>query len=130
MGRDACYDTPVPAATATFSPNGRCGDFICDGSLMLEVYSPAGVEIASVGVVREAGARGVMVVPFWAGLRGGAAKDERVSETEFDALDRPDEGLGKTATGGGGTNRRFLFGMSGEVLFDLSAPLTSEHSNQ
>jgi len=105
LDRDACYDMPVPVATATFSPNGNCGDLIWDGSLMFEVYIPVCIGGTSVGVGKDKGARGVAAVPFWEILRdaGSAAKDERVSETEFDA-------------------RRFLFGISGDVFCDLSAP--------
>lgn len=102
----------APAAAATFSPKGMGGDLISGVSLMGGGYRP----FESVGV------GGYEGVPFSDGRSGVAFDNSDVVCDELYGRGHRTK-LRSTVSNRDITNRRFLFGMSGEVLFDFPGPL-------
>lgn len=116
------HEAAALVATATFSPNGSCGDLIWDGSLTFELYTPAfGRETST--FVLPITPDGIGEVPFRAVLSGGI---EAASAAVFEALSFiQSRGLIRLAKRKRKTNRLFLFGTSGDVLVDLE-PLSRD----
>lgn len=109
----------TPVATATFSPKGRWGDLISPGSTAVEANKSDDAVTIGLMAVGNVGVAGAATLPF--SFRGIGAWG---SDTEFDDLWRTSwkRMRSRFLRCKENANRRFLFGMSGDVLFDLPDP--------